>query len=132
MRPKAWAVAVMATIWGTWPPWRVEAGLPTARPVVGQPRRCDGKEAEQRQSIWDDLLLMCKTRPPRHVSRQRLHALVVSRRPSLHPGRRHRVHGTPDDAAVVMAADVHIPLRLRATHDQLRRRSGHLRHGILV
>ena len=99
----------MATHWRTWPPLRVEAGLPTARLVVGQQRRCDGKEAEQRQSIWDDLLLMCKTCPHRHESRQRLHTLVVSRRPSLHHGRRHRVHGTPDDDAVVMAADVHIP-----------------------
>ena len=132
MQPKAWAAAVMATNWETWPPWHVEAGLPTARLVVGQPRRCDGREAEQGQSIWDDLLLMCKTRPPRHVSRQRLHARVVSRRPSLHHGRHHRVPGTPNDVAVVIAADVHIPLRLRAARDQRRRRGGHLRHGTPV
>jgi hypothetical protein len=33
------------------------------------------------------------------------------------PRHRHRVHGTPDDTAVIVA-DVHIPLRLGATHDQ--------------
>ena len=63
-------------------------------------------------------------------------ALSVSRRCGVglgvHHGQRHRVHGTPDGAAMVMGADVHVTIRLTAAHDQLlvrwvRRQSGHLR-----
>jgi len=63
-------------------------------------------------------------------------ALSASRRCGVgwgvHHGQRHRVHGTPDGAAMVMGADIDVTRRLMSADDQRRIRwtrwqSGHLR-----